>query len=532
MRRTLVVNTTLSALMFVGCMHPTETDESSDRQYASFMSALSADFGLDEQSPEVVELLAMVNVATYEQLDIEARLNARAARQIIAHRSGPDGTEPSPDDNLFETLVELDQVPYVGPVALERLLGYAGSGQWQPDMPALDLPPELSTPEHIATLEEQLMLEVVNTSDFVTLDDTVGLNRLAAESIINTRAGADGIIGSHDDLNVDSVEMLDAIPYVGNQAMNTLRDYVTSSGLLDSALATATEAWATAQEHAQALPELRMLELANRANLEELDIMVGLDQRAANAIINHREGPDGVAGNDDDGWFGSRQDLDDIRWVGDSALAKLEAYATALGYDAPAWTQGWEHDRVRIRFDLPLRRYWAHHNPSQGFERTLMVCDVNIRTGRVLCRRRSAQNAQCSAPVYSCSGICEATEEDFIHFESGSYQYDWDEGHEFFSCYSCWDPQSPQCQSPCTSALAGTILSDGTVTLTYERLHNTIAFSETVNLHFEPYGLVTLASYDHEQQWHQSMPSGTISGYRHWWNCGENTIAPFGILPF
>lgn len=68
-------------------------------------------------SPEVAGVLALANTATLEVLDLDAGLDARAARNIVAHRDGPDG--------LFDDLAELDAVPYVGPVALDKLLAHA-----------------------------------------------------------------------------------------------------------------------------------------------------------------------------------------------------------------------------------------------------------------------------------------------------------------------------------------------------------------------------------------------------------------------
>ena len=68
-------------------------------------------------SPETAGVLALANTATLEVLDDDAGLDARAARNIVAHREGPDG--------LFDDLAELDAVPYVGPVALDKLLAHA-----------------------------------------------------------------------------------------------------------------------------------------------------------------------------------------------------------------------------------------------------------------------------------------------------------------------------------------------------------------------------------------------------------------------
>ena len=72
-------------------------------------------------------ILALVNDLSvgFDELDIDARLNARAAGNIIEHRNGVDAIAGTADDNLFDDLAELDGVSHVGPSALGALLDYA-----------------------------------------------------------------------------------------------------------------------------------------------------------------------------------------------------------------------------------------------------------------------------------------------------------------------------------------------------------------------------------------------------------------------
>ncbi len=76
-------------------------------------------------SPETAGVLALVNSASLQVLDVDARLDARAARNIVSHRDGADATPGTADDDRFDDLPELDAVPYVGPVALDLLLEHA-----------------------------------------------------------------------------------------------------------------------------------------------------------------------------------------------------------------------------------------------------------------------------------------------------------------------------------------------------------------------------------------------------------------------
>lgn len=63
-----------------------------------------------------------------------------------------------------------------------------------------------------------------------------------------------------------------------------------------------------------------------------LDVHAALDKRAAEGILAHRDGP--TASNADDNPFGTVQELDDVKYVGDAALAQVLAYATAEGWVA------------------------------------------------------------------------------------------------------------------------------------------------------------------------------------------------------
>lgn len=82
-----------------------------------------------------------------------------------------------------------------------------------------------------------------------------------------------------------------------------------------------------------------------------LDEAVGLDRRAAENIVVHRDGPDGVTPSGDDDRFDGVAELDAISYVGESAFAKLQQYATE--HPAPAGEHvegvdfsGWQAEAV------------------------------------------------------------------------------------------------------------------------------------------------------------------------------------------
>ncbi len=112
------------AVLAAGCS--TAGDETGDGQFDRFPTG-KADGALEAGSPEALAVLALVNdpSVTFVELDIDAQLDKRAARNIIDHRDGHDGVAGTGDDDLFDDLAELDGVSYVGPAALAALLDYA-----------------------------------------------------------------------------------------------------------------------------------------------------------------------------------------------------------------------------------------------------------------------------------------------------------------------------------------------------------------------------------------------------------------------
>jgi hypothetical protein len=74
---------------------------------------------------EALAVLGLLRDATFEELDVDARLSSRAARNIIEHRQGPDRVDGTSDDDLIDTLTELDAIPYVGPAVFAQLVEYA-----------------------------------------------------------------------------------------------------------------------------------------------------------------------------------------------------------------------------------------------------------------------------------------------------------------------------------------------------------------------------------------------------------------------
>ncbi len=84
------------------------------------------------------------------------------------------------------------------------------------------------------------VLHVVNESSFDILDNSppegVGLDSRAAMNLIMFRAGADGVLITDDDLEIESLAQLDEVPYVGPVAFRKLLEFAQLNGFVDACM--------------------------------------------------------------------------------------------------------------------------------------------------------------------------------------------------------------------------------------------------------------------------------------------------------
>jgi N-acetylneuraminic acid mutarotase len=117
----------LASALFAGCATDDEID-ADDGENDSFASG-KADGGIDPDSVEAAGVLALLNTSYVDAdyLVTEGGIARRGATQIFKHRDGADNRFGTADDDLFDTLAELDRVKYVGPVTLTKLVAFAES---------------------------------------------------------------------------------------------------------------------------------------------------------------------------------------------------------------------------------------------------------------------------------------------------------------------------------------------------------------------------------------------------------------------
>ncbi|MBK9034376.1 MAG: hypothetical protein IPL61_24440 [Myxococcales bacterium] len=173
------------------------------------LAACALDAGSDELavvdgSAEAVGVLRFLNSAAADvaTLDDAAALDVRAARNIVAHVRGVDGALGTADDDLLGDLAELDAIPYVGPVAIDRLVAYVRTIGGVPD---LDVEGVLLTQAEAAAI-----VAVASGATLAELDDAAGLDARAARGLVERRPFAD-------------VFAVAAVPYVGASALEKLR---------------------------------------------------------------------------------------------------------------------------------------------------------------------------------------------------------------------------------------------------------------------------------------------------------------------
>lgn len=191
----------LCVALFSGCV----TDESAQTNSSSARHAADG-------TPRGVGLLDFLNdsAATLAVLDHQVPLDARAARNLVSHRDGADGKFGTADDDLFDSVAEVDAIKYVGTSALSRLYDYAETQGYVPQGGDL-----LGTWDNVSfTVDEaEAVLDLVNTASETELDDTVGLDRRAVTSILAAR-------------DVPSILVLSELYFVGASALRKLLEHV------------------------------------------------------------------------------------------------------------------------------------------------------------------------------------------------------------------------------------------------------------------------------------------------------------------
>lgn len=197
----------VSALLVLSACADRLPESESDALTTSLAGGSSEASGADAPvTGDVLGLLAFLNAptTTRDLLDFEVGLDSRSANNLVAHRDGRDGRFPSADDDVFETLAEVDGVEWVGEATLAKLFDWVEASGTESLAGTFD---DVTFTEH----EAEATLAWVNASTLDFLDVDFGLDVRAARSIIDAQP-------------IASIDELAAQPYVGEATLRDLRD--------------------------------------------------------------------------------------------------------------------------------------------------------------------------------------------------------------------------------------------------------------------------------------------------------------------
>ncbi|MCP4808799.1 MAG: hypothetical protein GY913_01805 [Proteobacteria bacterium] len=153
---------------------------------------------LTDGTPQALGMIELLNDGgtTFEVLDDQVGLDARAAQSLS-------------DFGTFRDVQDIDDCYFVGPAALDALEVYAAANDWI----ATDDDDRLGEWDDVEFTmgEAEGIVELVNTSGRAYLDDEVGLDSRAVDSILDART-------------IGTVLELSELYYVGTSALTKLKD--------------------------------------------------------------------------------------------------------------------------------------------------------------------------------------------------------------------------------------------------------------------------------------------------------------------
>ncbi|MBS1123635.1 MAG: hypothetical protein H6Q90_5863 [Deltaproteobacteria bacterium] len=130
------VRSALPALALSFCTLACAAEAIDGRDDAFIVDGKSDTGGIVENSAEAAAVLYLANTTSYADLTGELGLATKSADNIVAVRDGDDRTAETDDDARFTTLAQLDAVPFVGPIAFDKLLQYARDNDVVGDVPS------------------------------------------------------------------------------------------------------------------------------------------------------------------------------------------------------------------------------------------------------------------------------------------------------------------------------------------------------------------------------------------------------------
>jgi hypothetical protein len=250
-------------------------------------------FALSLSESDAAQVLALANYPGVDEagLDGEVELDFRAAQNIHAHRAGADGFFPSSDDDYFDTIAELDAVPYVGDAAFQRLVAYAQ----QHPAPADEVVEGVA----FRGWESEIVVWAVN-----------GLSVAALDALLDVRA-ANNLVAARP---LATVGEMGPLGYVGESALLALRSTALTWWAERAAGGTSLAGTFDGVTFDQATAEIA-LEIANYATYEQM-VQNSVYANGAAAIVGNRP-------------YATLAEVAAVSGVGQATMQDLHDYATS-----------------------------------------------------------------------------------------------------------------------------------------------------------------------------------------------------------
>lgn len=166
----------------------------------------------DDQPLDAEAILNFLNGpdATEVALVQQVGIQTRAAGSIAQHRRGADRMFGTADDNLLQSIAELDALPFVGTATIRAIDAYVRARGYQPSFEVEGVP--------FTVDEARAVVDLANTATQATLDDDVGLDARAARGIVAARP-------------IPTVQTLAQVSYVNATALQRMKDWVLTHGV-------------------------------------------------------------------------------------------------------------------------------------------------------------------------------------------------------------------------------------------------------------------------------------------------------------
>ena len=141
--------------------------------------------GIADGSVEACRVLRFSNTTDKKGFET-IKLDARANKNILAYRAGPDAKANTADDRVFSTLAELDAIKYVGTTAFKKLLAAANVGELACSSTAIQL---LSVSDWHGQLDPVSVPNVGNIGGAAALSTIFATARAANPNTLTLTAG-------------------------------------------------------------------------------------------------------------------------------------------------------------------------------------------------------------------------------------------------------------------------------------------------------------------------------------------------------